>query len=305
LKNQTQFRLSYGAGFRAPQAFDADMHLAFAGGGVSRISLSPQLREERSRSWSASINHDHATEKWVAGFTLEGFFTRLNDAFFLDPIGTDAFGERFVKSNGDGSRVQGATLELRANYNKKLQLEAGFTLQSSLYDTPVEHIENLPPLRAFLRTPNDYGYATLGWFPNKKWTTTLNLVYTGRMQLAHFAGAPEQSFDVVIDGTGGPGWGARLAALRPGGVCAVAGAIAGPLVETDLRRVYLDDLTILGCTHQPPQVYARLVGLIDEGRVRPLISRTYPLREIATAQADFLTKRFPGKLVLIPPETYP
>jgi outer membrane receptor for ferrienterochelin and colicins len=195
MKNQTQFRLSYGAGFRAPQAFDADMHLAFAGGGVSRISLSPELREERSRSWSASINHDHATEKWVAGFTLEGFFTRLNDAFFLDPIGTDAFGERFVKSNGDGSRVQGATLELRANFNKKMQLEAGFTLQSSLYDTPVEHIENLPPLRAFLRTPNDYGYATLGWFPNKKWTTTLNLVYTGRMQLAHFAGAPEQTFD--------------------------------------------------------------------------------------------------------------
>ncbi|MCX7302623.1 MAG: zinc-binding dehydrogenase [Rhodobacterales bacterium] len=115
----------------------------------------------------------------------------------------------------------------------------------------------------------------------------------------------ERSFDVVIDVTGGPGWGARLAALRPGGVCAVAGAIAGPVVETDLRRVYLDDLTILGCTHQPPEVFARLVGLINEGRVRPVISRTYPLHEIATAQADFLTKRFPGKLVLIPPETHP
>jgi NADPH:quinone reductase-like Zn-dependent oxidoreductase len=116
---------------------------------------------------------------------------------------------------------------------------------------------------------------------------------------------PERSFDVVIDVTGGPGWGARLAALRPpGGVCAVAGAIAGPMVETDLRRVYLDDLTILGCTHQASEVFARLVGLINEGRVRPLISRAYPLREVATAQADFLTKRFPGKLVLIPPETH-
>jgi NADPH:quinone reductase-like Zn-dependent oxidoreductase len=116
---------------------------------------------------------------------------------------------------------------------------------------------------------------------------------------------PERSFDVVIDVVGGPGWVARLAALRPGGVCAVAGAIAGPVVETDLRRVYLDDLSILGCTHQAPEVFARLVRLINEGRVRPLISRTYPLREIAAAQADFLTKRFPGKLVLIPPETLP
>lgn len=195
LKNMTQFRLSYGAGFRAPQAFDADMHLAFAGGGVSRISLSPTLREERSNSWSASINHDYANEKWVAGFTLEGFYTRLNHAFFLDPIGADALGERFVKSNGDGSTVQGATVEVRANFKKKMQIEAGFTLQASLFDTPVQHIEGLPPLRPFLRTPNDYGYATLGWFPNKKWTTTLNLVYTGRMQLAHFAGAPEQNFD--------------------------------------------------------------------------------------------------------------
>lgn len=195
LKNLTQFRLSYGAGFRAPQAFDTDMHLAFAGGGVSRISLSPALREERSNSWSASVNHDYATEKWVAGFTLEVFYTKLDGAFFLDPIGTDAFGERFVKSNGDGSTVQGATLEIRANLNKKMQIEAGFTLQSSLFDTPVQHIENLPPLRTFLRTPNDYGYATLGWFPDKKWATTLHLVYTGRMQLAHFAGAPEQPMD--------------------------------------------------------------------------------------------------------------
>jgi outer membrane receptor for ferrienterochelin and colicins len=195
LRGLTQFRLSYGAGFRAPQAFDADMHIAFAGGGVSRISLSPELREERSNSWSLSVNHDHATEKWIAGVTLEGFYTKLNHAFFLDPVGADAFGERFVKSNGDGAAVQGATLEIRANYNQKAQLEAGFTLQSSLFDTPVENIEGLAPARAFLRTPNDYGYAMISWFPNKNWSTTLNLVYTGRMQLAHFGGAPEQTED--------------------------------------------------------------------------------------------------------------
>lgn len=113
---------------------------------------------------------------------------------------------------------------------------------------------------------------------------------------------PPGRFDAVIDVVGGPGWAARLAALRPGGRIAVAGAIAGPHVETDLRQLYLRDLTIHGCTFQPPEVFARLVDLINRGAIRPKVSRTYPLAEIAAAQADFAAKRFAGKLVLIPPE---
>jgi len=69
----TQFRITWGTGLRAPQAFDADMHIAFAGGGISRISLDPDLKEERSNSISCSVNYDKATEKFIAGFTLEGF----------------------------------------------------------------------------------------------------------------------------------------------------------------------------------------------------------------------------------------
>ena len=190
-----QLRATWGTGFRAPQAFDADLHIAFAGGGISRVSLSPQLQEERSNSLSASINYDYPTEKWVAGFTLEGFYTHLDDAFYLHPLGEDDFGELFEKRNGDGATVQGVTMEFRANYNRKAQLEAGFTIQSSLFDEPVENIEGLDPRRVFLRTPDHYGFATLSFFPNKKFTTSLNLVYTGSMELAHFAGAPEQEVD--------------------------------------------------------------------------------------------------------------
>ncbi len=194
----TQFRLTWGTGFRAPQAFDADLHIAFAGGGISRISLSPDLKEERSNSISGSINYDKATENFVAGFTIEGFYTHLNNAFFLQPIGEDAFGERFEKRNGAGSTVKGGTLELRANYRQKAQLELGATIQSSLYDQAVDNIEGLNPLRAFLRTPNEYGYATLSFFPTKKFNTTLNLVYTGQMTIAHFAGAPGVETDKYV-----------------------------------------------------------------------------------------------------------
>ncbi len=195
LRKNTQFRMTWGTGFRAPQAFDTDLHLAFAGGGISRISLSPDLVQERSNSFSTSVNYDKAKEKFIAGFTLEGFYTHLNNAFYLHPLGEDAFGERFEKRNGAGAAVQGLTLELRANYDQKVQLEAGFTLQSSLFDEPVENIEGLEPRREFLRTPNQYGYAILRITPTSQWNSAINFVYTGPMDLVHFAGAPEQTFD--------------------------------------------------------------------------------------------------------------
>ncbi len=113
----------------------------------------------------------------------------------------------------------------------------------------------------------------------------------------------EKSFDVVIDVVGGDGWQQRLDALRPGGRYATSGAVAGPMVKGDLRRIYLNDLTIYGATHQPREVFAGLVTIVNTARIRPVVSRTYPLRDIAQAQADLAAGRYPGKLVLIPSET--
>lgn len=196
--NSTQFRLSYGTGFRAPQAFDADLHIAFAGGGVSRVILSPELHHESSESFSASVNYDKVEKDYIAGFTLEGFHTRLKDAFYRQPIGEDSFGEVFEKRNGPGASVQGFTLELRANYQQKVQLEAGFTLQESLYKEAVQIIDEAPSTREFMRTHNDYGFATLTLSPNQRFKTTLNMVYTGRMKVPHLAGAPNQPTDEII-----------------------------------------------------------------------------------------------------------
>ncbi|MGW8123156.1 TonB-dependent receptor [Roseivirga echinicomitans] len=188
LKPTAQLRLGWGTGFRAPQAFDADLHIAFAGGGISRISLSDDLKEERSNSLTASFNYDKATEHFIAGFTLEGFYTNLKDAFFLAPLGADALGERFEKRNGDGAKVSGITLEVRANFDYVFEVDAGITLQSSLFTSPIENIKGLPLKREFLRTPNNYGYATLTYTPAKNWSLSGNLVYTGTMELIHFGG---------------------------------------------------------------------------------------------------------------------
>jgi len=199
LRKETQFRLTYSTGFRAPQAFDTDLHMAFSGGGVSRIILADDLKQERSKSLSASVNYDRATEEYVYGFTFEGFYTHLKDAFYQDPTGnSDAYGDIFVKRNGAGATVKGLTMEFRANLKQKVQLESGFTLQQSLYEEAVEYSENLPLMKEFLRSPDYYGYATLSYNPSAKLSFAANLVHTGAMSVLHLAGAPEQLEDEFL-----------------------------------------------------------------------------------------------------------
>ena len=109
------------------------------------------------------------------------------------------------------------------------------------------------------------------------------------------------SFDVVVDVVAGSGWPALLELLRKQGRYVCAGAIAGPIVELDVRTLYLKDLTLMGCTYQPRQVFENLVSYIERGEIAPIIAGTYPLADIATAQQEFLDKTFAGKLVLVPP----
>jgi len=109
------------------------------------------------------------------------------------------------------------------------------------------------------------------------------------------------SIDLAVDLVAGPGWGQLLEVLKVGGRYATSGAIAGPLVELDVRTLYLKDLTFYGCTYQDDAVFENLLGYIERGEIRPLVARTYPLRDIGDAQRDFLAKRYVGKLVLMPP----
>ncbi|MDK1373640.1 MULTISPECIES: alcohol dehydrogenase family protein [unclassified Sinorhizobium] len=106
------------------------------------------------------------------------------------------------------------------------------------------------------------------------------------------------SVDVAIDVTAGPAFPEVLEVLRKGGRYAVAGAIAGPIVELDVRTLYLKDLSFFGCTFQDDVVFENLVRYVERGEIRPMISKTYPLENIVEAQKDFISKKFSGKLVL-------
>ncbi len=110
--------------------------------------------------------------------------------------------------------------------------------------------------------------------------------------------ANDGPFDVVADIVGGedfPGW---LDALKRGGRYVTSGAIAGPVVDLDLRTLYLNDLQLYGATVFPAQVFADLVGHIERGEIHPVLAGTYALEEIHSAQEAFARKQHLGNLVI-------
>ena len=105
---------------------------------------------------------------------------------------------------------------------------------------------------------------------------------------------------VVADIVGGDGWPALIETLQRGGRYTCSGAIAGPMVDFDLRTFYLRDLTFTGSTVIDPAVMPRLVGYIESGAIRPVLAATYPLHELREAQAAFIAKAHTGNIVACP-----
>lgn len=105
-------------------------------------------------------------------------------------------------------------------------------------------------------------------------------------------------FDIVIDLIAGKKWSILLEILKPGGKYLTAGAIAGPIVNLDVRTLYLKDLTFYGCTHQPIEVFKNLIKYIENDEIKPLIYKTFSLEKIVDAQKEFLKKDFVGKIVI-------
>lgn len=111
----------------------------------------------------------------------------------------------------------------------------------------------------------------------------------------------EKSVDVVVDNVAGHGFGWMLKVLKRGGRFVSSGAIAGPLVALDMRDFYLKDLTLIGCTAWDEPVFPNLVSYIEKGEIKPLLAKTFSLKQIVAAQSEFAEKKHVGKFVLIPP----
>ena len=195
-----QARISRSQGFRAPQAFDTDMHIAFSGGGVALTTIDPNLIEEQSISYNASLDYNAAFEKYIYGFTLNGFYTLLNNTFILveTPVSGNDNNTQLTRTNGSDAEVQGITLEARLNYNYKIEGEIGLTWQKSAHEEAVSWSADVPGTTSFVRTPNVYGYFALGISPLKNTKLSFSGVYTGHMNVPHFVGAPGVEKDELV-----------------------------------------------------------------------------------------------------------
>lgn len=114
----------------------------------------------------------------------------------------------------------------------------------------------------------------------------------------------EQSVDVVVDNVAGSAFPTLLKVLKRGGKYVSSGAIAGPVVDLDMRDMYLKDITLIGTTAWDEPVFSNLIRYIEQGEIRPVLAKTYPLSAIVEAQKEFLKKEHVGKFVLIPPSEH-
>ncbi len=112
----------------------------------------------------------------------------------------------------------------------------------------------------------------------------------------------ESSIDVVVDLVAGSQWPHLLDVLKRGDRYVTAGAIAGPIVELDVRTLYLKDLSLFGSTFQDAGIFEKIIAYIERKEIRPVVAKSYPLKDIAQAQQDFLSKKYTGKLVLVLPQ---
>ena len=187
-QDRFQARLTYSTGFRAPQAYDEDLHVTAVGGEGVLIRLADGLREERSNSFSGSVDYTTTFGHWQANVLVEGFYTGLNDVFILEDIGHDANGYAIKeRRNGNGARVYGANLDAKVAHGKEAVLSLGFTAQRSRYNTPEEWSEGQFTTR-MMRTPDYYGYFTFTSAPAKNFDFSLSGTYTGDMIVPHYAG---------------------------------------------------------------------------------------------------------------------
>ena len=186
-------RASYSFGFRAPQAFDEDLHIDNVGGIVSMIRLADGLKVEKSQSVSLSADMYHSWGQWQGNLLVEGFYTDLSDVFALTEIGVEDGVLIKERRNEAGARVGGLNLEGKIAYGNLWQMQAGLTWHRSIYKVAHAWADDVEATRQMFRTPDLYGYFVTSVNPVKQLMLSLSGTYTGSMLVEHHAGYIESN----------------------------------------------------------------------------------------------------------------
>jgi outer membrane receptor for ferrienterochelin and colicins len=184
-RENVDVRTSFARGFRAPQAFDEDLHLTSVAGEAVLIRQSPELREEISTNALAGVEWKPHVFGGQGLLEFNLFSTRLDDLFFNiehpEPL-TQAL--EFLKVNLGSAHIYGTELNVGWGIGEQIIVQGGVVLQRARLGEPEPDFGS----RNFFRTPQTYGTGSLLWSVTPSTRVFVGSRYTGSMELPHRAG---------------------------------------------------------------------------------------------------------------------
>jgi len=191
ITDDLKFRGGYARGFRAPQAFNEDLHISSVGGEPQFVILSDNLEAEYSNAFTSSLNFTKTINTTQTNILLEGFYTRLEQPFTLVSTGAQLENGSIIEEvrNGEGALVYGTNIEIGVSPSKEWLFQLGGTLQRTAYvkDQILFEADGSNPnetdisISEFVRNPNIYGYLNSNWTPNERFNVSLTGTFTGPM----------------------------------------------------------------------------------------------------------------------------
>ncbi|MEM9858732.1 MAG: TonB-dependent receptor [Bacteroidota bacterium] len=189
--DNVQLRGGYARGFRAPQAFNEDLHISSVGGEPQFVILSEGLDKETSNAYTASVNITRDFGVTQTNLLIEGFYTQLNDPFVQVSTGSVLPNGSILEEvrNGAGASVSGMNFEAGFSPSSDFSLQLGGTAQQALFNE--EQVlfepdggttgESVVTINEFTRNPNFYGYFNANWSVTPAFGFDFTGTYTGPM----------------------------------------------------------------------------------------------------------------------------
>ena len=172
-------------GFKPPQVFDEDLHIEQVNGEGQLIENANNLKEEKSLSFSGTLDYIGEIREMLVQGGITGFHTVLDDQFQIieaDDPATDYF--EFERRNGDGLTVSGIELQAGLKPVAVLEIHGSLTFQSDELDSAEPDFVSTH----LFRTPEQYGNLMAYYDMLEQVSLFAGMNYTGSMKAPHYAG---------------------------------------------------------------------------------------------------------------------
>lgn len=185
LSDRWNVRFGISTGFRAPVIFDEDLHVAAVGGQGFVIENSPDLKEERSLSWTTSLDYVGSFRELPFQVGVNFFSTTLDYVHVLEeaPVPDGGF-RKFLRRNAPGSYLRGLELDFNWSLHRRVSVRAGGTFQLARYCVPEPEFSSF----RYFRTPSRYGFTAADIVLPKDFSVYTDVEFIGTMLVPHYAG---------------------------------------------------------------------------------------------------------------------